>query len=134
MKSIADFILNASFCQLLVKIDMELKDGVQETGCTRPGCGGAKLDQANYRRKIDSTTIASSESFELAFSLCCRNCRHRARLPLLFGGFVVRWLRSNLNKKNRALHWIEILKLFAELNQELVTICDARPPPAENEC
>lgn len=58
----------------------------------------------------------------------------RARLPLLFGGFVGKWLQTNIRNRNTSEHWVDILKLFAELNEELFTLCDARAPPAENAC
>ncbi len=58
----------------------------------------------------------------------------RARLPHLFGGFVGKWLRANILKRNAHENWVDILKLFAELNKELFTLCDARSPPAENSC
>ena len=58
----------------------------------------------------------------------------RARLPHLFGGFVGQWLQENIRKRNASSHWVDILKLFAELNQELFTLCGARSPPAENAC
>jgi hypothetical protein len=194
MRSIADFLVNANFCMLLFTIDAELRDAIQAEGCKQPGCLGAKLDQGNYRRKFDATAVGSPESFELAFSLCCRDCRKQTRvpsvrfagrcrtalplfllssifllawtskrvaklkstlkvtystllrwrrwfeadflktraaqkarslLPMLFGGSISRWVRENLNKKKLESHRTGILKLFAELNQELFRISDA---------
>ena len=65
---------NASFYELLIKIDMELAAVTKQNGC--PNCG-EKLDVANYPRRPLGIHIQHRHFYEIRFSFCCRVCRAR---------------------------------------------------------
>lgn len=75
----ADILADASFVDVLVRIDRALASAVKALGCQR--CG-AVLDVANYERKARGPWPLGREHC-LRLSLCCRRpgCRKRVQPP-----------------------------------------------------
>lgn len=73
------FIYDASFYQLLVRIDQDIAQQVQQAGCP---CGGV-LHSACYPRKPRGVRDALSAQDTVRFSFCCAvdGCRARATPP-----------------------------------------------------
>lgn len=68
-----NFLSNASFHKLLIKIDGEIADKTRQTGCT---CGGP-LHRADYPRSPFGLPEAYREYYQQRLSLCCGQCRKR---------------------------------------------------------
>lgn len=60
----------------LYKLDQEIAKELQKKGCIF--CG-SKLDVANYMRKPRGIDEEIPEEMQIQFSLCCRDCRKRAK-------------------------------------------------------
>jgi hypothetical protein len=73
-----NFLFNASFHLLLIKVDQELAEHVQQQGC--PYCRGW-LHLANYPRSPLGMPPAFRNNYEERFSFCCDTCRKRTTPP-----------------------------------------------------
>jgi hypothetical protein len=73
-------LIDARFCALQMKFDVDLAEQVREAGC--PECGG-RLDSARYPRKSRGATGALPDEYSWRLSFCCstRGCRRRNTPP-----------------------------------------------------
>lgn len=69
-----NFVFNASFFELLIKIDTELAKEVLAKGC--PYCG-SRLHQSNYPRSPFGLSQPFRSYCNERNSFCCSNCRKR---------------------------------------------------------
>lgn len=65
---------DASFYELLYRVDEEIAAQAREAGC--PQCGG-RLDSARYRRKPRGASLDLGPAYERRLSFCCDECRRR---------------------------------------------------------
>jgi hypothetical protein len=73
-----NFLFNASFHLLLMKIDQELAENAQQQGC--PFCQ-SRLHLANYPRSPLGIPFVFRHHYEERFSFCCDTCRKRTTPP-----------------------------------------------------
>jgi hypothetical protein len=76
--STSNWLLNASFLELLVAVDLDLSAQARRNGC--PACG-APLHSARYPRKGHTGPVRAPEGWDLFHGLCCskEGCRRRVR-------------------------------------------------------
>lgn len=72
------FLFHKFFQIILCKIDIELLNDAQKSGC--PKCGDV-LHQANYPRSPVGIFAQLREYYDQRFSLCCQKCRKRVTPP-----------------------------------------------------
>ena len=75
-----EILRDARFFELLLKIDVEISEGVGGRRCPKPGCGGP-LHVGHFARKPRGLQLLADwsppEDFLLRFSWCCGWCRQR---------------------------------------------------------
>jgi len=75
-------LANASFYELLLRIDRDLAREVRDAKCQRAKCSGP-LHAADYPRRPRGGPAALPEGYETRFSFCCgvEGCRARTTPP-----------------------------------------------------
>jgi len=86
-----NFLLNASFHEALLAIDLEEVNRTRDKAC--PHCGGT-LHQAHYPRKGFGIKAEYAHFYDQRFSLCCATCRCRVTPPSIRFLFQRRFVSS----------------------------------------